>query len=589
MSRRSRSHRSRALVAAIAVSILVGFALPVLASLSGSTFDANDGNLVVNGSETDWATAPNLKKGIDKPTGQTDDSFGQGTKEDTAVPTVVAGSIPPNKSDLTRFYVANEKANGDDFLYLAWERVQEPSGTTNMDFEFNQDATTSTNGVTPIRTAGDVLIKYDLSQGGTHPTLGYHLWVTSGNASNVCEASNKVPCWGKVQSLSGANFEGSINDPSNNPTTGTVVDPIAPNAPRNLSPRTFGEAAINLTDSGILPSGTCKAFGAAYLKSRSSDSFTAAVKDFVAPIPVNITNCGTVNIHKTDDQTPGAPLEGAVFTLYTDNTPVGGAAPHGNEDVATSMTCTTDASGDCSISNVPFGNYWAVETTGVSGYDLAADQSFTLNSSTTNLTISLTFVDPRQQGAIKVVKNAKDKRCSSATPPDGCSSGTAPLAGAGFEIWQESNNTAGLQTGGATPDTKVKNEQLTVLSGSGNSTIASTCFSGLFFANDYYVRESTAPSGYAVADPRVQTAAVSAKSSCANTTVVKTFTDFPLTDIVAKATSQVPGATESTVTCVVGTAGANIGNSPDGPSDPAEVDANNLKPGTYTCTIDIDP
>ena len=147
-----------------------------------------------------------------------------------------------------------------------------------MDFEFNQDATLSSNGVTPIRTAGDVLIKYDLSQGGTHPTLGYHLWVTSGSPSQVCEANNSVPCWGKVQPLSGANFEGAINDPSNNGPTGSVVDPISPNAPRTLSPRTFGEAAINLTDSGILPAGTCKAFGAAYLKSRSSDSFTAAVE-----------------------------------------------------------------------------------------------------------------------------------------------------------------------------------------------------------------------------------------------------------------------------------------------------------------------
>jgi hypothetical protein len=582
MSRRSRWYRSRAVVAAIAVSITVGIGLPVLANLAGSTFDANDGNLVVNGTETDWETAPNLRTGIDKPTGATDDSFGQGTKEDTQVPTIVDGSIPPNKSDLTRFYVANEKANGDDFLYLAWERVQEPSGTTNMDFEFNQDATKSSNGVTPVRTAGDVLIKYDLSQGGTHPTLGYHTWVTTGNASTVCEAANKLPCWGKVQPLSGANFEGSINDPSNNPPDGVVVDPIAPNAPRELSARTFGEAAINLTDSGILPSGTCKAFGAAYLKSRSSDSFTAAVKDFVAPIPVNITNCGTVNIHKTDDQTPGAPLEGAVFTLYTDNAPVGGAAPHGVEDTATTSTCTTDATGDCSISNVPFGNYWAVETTGVSGYDLAADQSFSLTSATPNFTISLTFVDPRQTGAIRVVKNAKDKRCASATPPTGCSSGKSPLAGAGFEIWQESNGTTGLQTSGSDPDTKVANEQFTALNGAG--TTAATCFGGLFLGT-YYVHESTAPTGYAAAADQEATIAAGA---CGAGAVTKTFTDTPLTDLSVDASSQVADRTETKITCVDGN-GDDIGNSPVDFTDPANFDATGLEPGTYTCTIEIDP
>jgi hypothetical protein len=52
-----------------------------------------------------------------------------GTKEDSPVPTVVTGSIPNNKSDLKRFYVATQRLNVNDFLYLAWERVQSPSGT----------------------------------------------------------------------------------------------------------------------------------------------------------------------------------------------------------------------------------------------------------------------------------------------------------------------------------------------------------------------------------------------------------------------------------------------------------------------------
>ena len=56
------------------------------------------------------------------------------------------------------------------------------------------------------------------------------------------------------------------------------------------------------------------------------------------------------------------------------------------------------------------------------------------------------YINEQQLGAIKVVKVAKNKNCSSvATPPDGCASGKAPLAGAGFEIWQESNGLAGLQ------------------------------------------------------------------------------------------------------------------------------------------------
>ena len=261
----------------------------------GGEFEIDsDANLVVDGGSPaiDWLAGGSgsaVRSGVitknDKPTGSGDDSFGQGSKEDTAVPTVVDGSIPPNKSDLTRFYVANQRVAGKEFLYLAWERVQEPQGTTNMDFEFNQSSTISGNGVTPVRTPGDVLIKYDLSRGGTVPTLGYHLWTDTG----PCEAANSAPCWGPVQSLAG-NFEGSINAVS-------VSDPIPPNEPRTLSPRTFGEAAINLQASGIFEPGVCRLFGRAYVKSRSSDSFVAELKDFIAPIPINITNCAPVTLN----------------------------------------------------------------------------------------------------------------------------------------------------------------------------------------------------------------------------------------------------------------------------------------------------
>ena len=211
-----------------------------------------------------------------------------------------------------------------------------------------------------------------------------------------------------MQSLAG-NFEGSIN-------TAVVSDPIAPNAPRSLSVRTFGEAAINLTDSGILPPGTCNGFGSAYLKSRSSDSFTAAVKDFIAPIPVNITNCGTIDILKLDDA--GATLAGAGFTLYADNAPLGGT--RGAEDTATSDSCSTGADGKCSMGNVPFGKYWVVETTIPSGYDGAADQYADLSATTPDLTLSFTFVNVRQFTIIVLVcKNSDSSLYASTVTVDG--------------------------------------------------------------------------------------------------------------------------------------------------------------------------
>lgn len=426
------------------------------ANLTGSSFDTGDGNLLVDDEATDWANAgidcssTTGGCGIDLPTGQGDNSFGNGTKEDDPVPTVVNGSIPNNKSDLLRFYTKMTQEGGKDFLYLAWERVQEPNGTTNMDFEFNQSKVPSDNGVTPVRTAGDILVKYDLSQGGTNPTLGYHEWITTGNPRTDCEASNSLPCWGTVNALTGF-FEGSINN------DGPVTDPIAPDAGRTLSVRTFGEAAINLTDSGIIPANTCLPFASAYLKSRSSDSFTSAVKDFIAPISAGASRCGTINITKVNDDSPASALQGAVFTLYNDASPVGTALGAEDTPVSPATTCTTSAAGTCSFSNVPIGNYWVVETTTPAGHDTAAPQQAVVGA---GATVALTFVNPRDFKVIVLVCNeATNSLYPSQVTLDGStpaktSLGAAPtgvtaaqlcgLGGAAFDDQSYGSHTAGV-------------------------------------------------------------------------------------------------------------------------------------------------
>jgi hypothetical protein len=260
-------------------------------SLPGSNFEIDtNANLKVDdpAPSIDWASVSETRQS-DKPTGSGDDSFGQGTKEDTAVPTVVNGSIPPNKSDLLTFGVYLETVGSQRFLNLFWHRVQEPSGTTNMDFEFNQSSTVSGNGVTPVRTAGDLLIQYDLSQGGTNPVLFVSRWVTTGLTSQ-CEASNSLPCWGTKTNLTAAgDATGSINT--------SAIPAGEADGLGAISARTFGEAQLDF-DALTGGSSVCASFGSAYLKSRSSDAFTAALKDFIAPTPLNLSNCGKVIIRK---------------------------------------------------------------------------------------------------------------------------------------------------------------------------------------------------------------------------------------------------------------------------------------------------
>jgi len=273
-----------------------------LGPLSGSTFAGGDGNLLASPTAfgtTDWQNVGGLHTGVDLASGSGDNAFGNGTKEDDPNVTVVSGSIPPNKSDLTRFYEASEFANGSNFLYLAWERTNN-LGSANMDFEINQKAQpdlTTPGAKTLNRTAGDLLVTFDFTNGGGRPTLGLLKWVTTGPTSQ-CFSSSSLPCWGNHVNLNSGDSEGAVNN------LGPVTDPFQ-SGTNNVGALRFGETAINLTAAGVFPQGTCEAFGSAFLKSRSSASFPAEVKDFVAPVPVSISNCGTIIIHKVTENGDG--------------------------------------------------------------------------------------------------------------------------------------------------------------------------------------------------------------------------------------------------------------------------------------------
>ena len=127
-----------------------------------------------------------------------------------------------------------------------------------------------------------------------------------------------------------------------------------------------------------------------------------------------------------------------------------------------------------------------------------------------------------------------------------------------------------------------------------SGTDGSVCVDNLGFAT-YYVTEKAAPTGYSIDDATTHSVAVSHMAKCSDTSFggeSLTFKDTPLTDLTITVTSEATGGTKSRITCV-DSASADIGNSPQ-PSattfgDPENVTANGLKPGTYTCTVIIDP
>src|SRR5215469_13533188 len=399
--------------------------------LAGSTFAGGDGNLLASPTtfgSTDWQNVAGLNPGFDLPSGTGDNSFGQGTKEDNANVTVVTGSIPPNKSDLTRFYEASEVgSNNHNFLYLAWERSN-VLGSANMDFEINQNATSGFTGSTtgPVslnRAAGDLLVTYDFTNGGGTPTLGVLTWLTAaaGNTASQCFSSSTLPCWGKQENLNGTDSIGAVNnlDP--------VTDPLFPTSPNYINPvpaLQFGETAIDLTAAGVFPPGTCKAFGSAFVKSRSSASFTAEVKDFIAPINVNISNCGTIRIHKVTvngDSSFGYTTTGGL-TPPTFSLSNGGTQTYGPDTVKAGNYTVTE-------STVPVG--WRLTNLVCTSTGTGTSASTSLSTATVSITMAAQgVVDCTYTNFTKFTPKITTALTANPIPVDGSTTDTAMLAGA---------------------------------------------------------------------------------------------------------------------------------------------------------------
>jgi len=105
------------------------------------------------------------------------------------------------------------------------------------------------------------------------------------------------------------------------------------------------------------------------------------------------------------------------------------------------------------------------------------------------------------------------------------------------------------------------------------------CVDDLLFGN--YTVTETVPAGYAADGPTAKTVGVTQKASCnSGPAAPVAFHNLPLTNIAVSVDSQVPGGTSSTIDCGVGQAG---------PGDDISLALSDLKPGTYTCTIVVDP
>lgn len=659
--RRRRRRSPLIAVAAVGGLVLAGLAIsPAYAShvpfgTSSFEIDTNANLVVDHAGNLDWATVTE-ERTSDITNPKNDNSFGQGTKEDTEVPSVVTGGIPPNKSDLKNFgFYLETTAGGHQYLHLFWHRVQDPTGTTNMDFEFNQSSIDSGNGVTPQRTPGDVLIQYDLSNGGTNPQLSVSRWLTAFEAPplNACEAGS-LPCWStKVNFTAQGLATGSINTTA---ITSGNADGLG-----SISARTFGEASLDFTALASTLD-ECATFGSAYLKSRSSDSFTAALKDFIAPIDTNFPTCGGVKITKQTDP------DGATADF-------GYEGDFSSEPASSSFTLSDDESieftkvpigvtGHVTESDLPDG--WdfdhidcSLSTDGANVTTSGTEITFNLDSAED--TVDCTYYN-KARGSITVVKitdsgdGAFDFTSSTLAPSPFTLTTTGPgdagkdsrlfddLVPGTYDVaetvpanWHLVSSTCD-DDDGANPATIVvdpgeditctfHNERntgailiekthkhaasglgeqhpeagvtFTVTGGGIVTPIEATtgpdgtaCVPDLLvsaFAGTYTVTE-TEPAGERVDGDISQLAAVATSANdCSDVGAAATvsFENIPLTDLTVSVDSLVDGGTFSSVDC------EPSADDPDLPLTSGDGDGSvtlhDLEPGTYVCTVVVDP
>jgi hypothetical protein len=637
---------------AIAAIAVLAVAVPAVAahpeaSLSGSNFEIDvDANLKVDdpAPSTDWGGVTEIRA-IDKVNGTGDDSYAGGVKEDTVCPGATTDSIPPNKSDLLSFHVYREAGTGSHpgFLNLAWSRVSDPSGTTLMDFEFNQSSVICAGSPNKVRTAGDLLIEYTIDQGGSRADITARTWTGSawGPTSDLDVPS--ATCGGNPCAA------GTINS---SPIPATESDGLIASGSKQA--RTFGEAQLDLRL--IFQPNKCASFGSAMLKSRSSDSFTSQLKDFVAPVGINLQNCGQVIIRKqtdpeedpnttqfgftkafnTDPTTPntfqladdGVKDYGKTVLFGSGYTVSEGAPPAGWDFVAVDCSASTGVTPvivgalvtfaidsdtdklDCTYTNRARGTIIVEKITddGTGAFDFTS-QTLTPSPFTLTTTAagaggkdSRTFSD-LAPGTYDVAETVPAGwNLVSATCSDGSNPGSIGLSGGEtvtctFHDARERGAILITKTRkhaadgpGDHPHAEVT---FTVTGGelpAGGETVETSsigiaCIDGLVLG-DYTVKE-TVPSGYVSSDAE-QDVTVSLESECGDGNEEPvSFHNTPLTNVTVSVNSQVDGGTASDIDC------GPAGNASTGANGDGSLTIPDLQPTaptvTVTCTITVDP
>ncbi|MET9700359.1 choice-of-anchor A family protein [Streptomyces sp. NPDC006529] len=190
---------------------------------------------------------------------------------------------------------------------------------------------------------------------------------------------------------------------------------------------------------------------------------------------------GATSVLKQDAD--GKPLAGAAFELWHETNGRPGAQFTGPDADTKVEECVTTSTGLCEHTG-PLGTYYWRETAAPAGYLLPANPVHPVRLTPQNAQdgVRVTAVNEKEAvppATVKVVLRKTDE------------DGGAPLRGARFELWKETNGRRDLQTTaaqGTGPDTRLPGECVTDAQGG--------CTVELPVGATYYWRETGTPEGY---------------------------------------------------------------------------------------------
>ena len=282
---------------------------------------------------------------FDDPSGQGDDSFGDGSKLLEPIGWRFVTQNVPKKDDLLTGGVALREIDGHNWLY-AYSRRQFDKGSAFIGYEFNRSSSTFDNdgdpatAEVPVRTSGDLMIFLQVQNGGTETTIDVYRWSGDQNTGT----------WDPIQGIA--------------PVRGTDWEATTGQLPGGTF--LLSEAAMNLDMFDQTP--TCPGLATVWMHTVSSHTFNSAtMKDRTLRHDLDLSNCGSITIDKIDDLEE-QPLDGAVFELRADDGDsvfMEGTDPQ----VATCTTGSGGTPGRCTFSTVSPGAYWVREIQAPPGFD----------------------------------------------------------------------------------------------------------------------------------------------------------------------------------------------------------------------------